>query len=172
MGGAGHLAKRFVTSLWPLGPSSSNDSWARSHLLEGEVRLWNRMSNQDRRHSIGVARRVEDDLGPSATRPVIAAALLHDVGKIESGLGTFLRVVATASAAVAGRETAELWVRSTGVTRRVGLYLKHPSIGADLLTMAGSDEFTATWAREHHHPEESCSLDTVLAEALRNADDD
>ena len=172
MGGPAHLAKRFVTSLWPLGPSSADDAWATSHLLEGEVALWRRMSRQDRRHSVGVARRVDDALGQSATRPVLAAALLHDVGKIEAGIGTFLRVVATASAAIAGRETAELWVRGTGITRRVGLYLKHPAIGADLLAMAGSDEFTATWAREHHHPEESCSLDAELATALRDADDD
>lgn len=172
MGGAVHLTKRFATSLWPFGPSGTNDAWAQSHLIDGEIALWKRMSNQDRRHSIGVARRVHDALGGDATRPVMAAALLHDVGKIESGLGTFLRVVATASAAIAGRETAELWVKSTGVTRRIGLYLKHPTIGADLLAMAGSDEFTATWAREHHHPAERCSLDAVLADALREADDD
>ena len=167
-----HLVKRFVGSLWPLGPSSENDAWARQHLLDGEQELWQRMSAQDRRHSIGVARRVEAALGDQASRPVMAAALLHDVGKIEANFGTFLRVVATLSAAIAGRETAELWVRSTGVTRRVGLYLKHPAIGGDLLAMAGSDAFTETWAREHHHPPESCSLDAHLACALRDADDD
>ena len=172
MGGAAHLAKRFVTSLWPLGPNKDDEAWATSHLIEGEQALWNRMSNQDRRHSIGVARRVNDALGESATRPVMAAALLHDVGKIESGLGTFLRVIATASAAIAGRETAELWVQTSGITRRVGLYLKHPSIGADLLSLAGSDDFTSTWAREHHHPEENCSLEDELATALRDAVDD
>ncbi len=172
MGSPAHLAKRFVTSLWPLGPSSSDDDWATSHLLEGEVALWKKMSNQDRRHSVGVARRVHDDLEDAATRPVLAAALLHDVGKIEANLGTFFRVIATMSAAIAGRETAELWVRSTGITRRIGLYLKHPSIGGDLLAMAGSDPFTSTWAAEHHHPVESCSLDTELSRALRDADDD
>ena len=172
MAAASHLAKRFVVSLWPLGPNATDDEWARSHLLKGEEQLWNRMSNQDRRHSIGVAQRVEADLGPKALRPVMAAALLHDVGKIEANLGTWFRVVATVSAKIAGRETAELWVKSVGITRRIGLYLKHPSIGGDLLAMADSDPFTATWAREHHHPPESCSLDTELARALRDADDD
>lgn len=167
-----HLTKRFVGSLWPLGPPRESDQWATSHLLEGEVELWRRMSSPDRRHSIGVARRVVDMLGELATRPVIAAALLHDVGKIDSGLGTMLRVVATLSAKVAGRETAELWVRGSGVTRRIGLYLKHPSIGGDLLGMAGSDPFTETWAREHHLPVDECSLDHTLAHALRESDDD
>lgn len=172
MAEATHLIKRFLGSLWPLGPSPENDAWARSYLIEREEELWGRMSSQDRRHSIGVARRVEDALGDEASRPVMAAALLHDVGKIEANLGTFLRVVATLSAGIAGRDTAELWVRSTGVTRRVGLYLKHPSIGGDLLAMAGSDPFTETWAREHHHPADTCTLEARLAGALRDADDD
>lgn len=167
-----HLTKRFVGSLSPLGPKRSADAWARAQLLEGEIALWDRMCAQDRRHSIGVARRVEKHLGDAATRPVLSAALLHDVGKVDSGLGTFLRVVATLSAAVAGRETAELWVRSSGVTRRIGLYLKHPEIGGDMLGMAGSDAFTETWAREHHLPEDQCSLDRDLAHALRVSDDD
>jgi len=167
-----HLTKRFFGSLLPIGPSREDDEWATSQLLEGEVALWQRMSAQDRRHAAGVARRTVDTLGERADRPVIAAALLHDVGKVDSQLGTFHRVVATLSAAVAGRETAELWVRGSGITRRIGLYLRHPEIGGDLLAMAGSDVFTATWAREHHLPEEMCSLDTELASALRDADDD
>lgn len=167
-----HLTKRFFGSLLPIGPSREDDEWATSLLLEGEVALWHRMSAQDRRHAAGVARRTVDTLGERADRPVIAAALLHDVGKVDSQLGTFHRVVATLSAAVAGRETAELWVRGSGITRRIGLYLRHPEIGGDLLAMAGSDDFTATWAREHHLPEDMCSLDTELASALRDADDD
>jgi hypothetical protein len=167
-----HLVKRFGGSLWPLGPRNAQNEWAKSHLIEGEVELWNRMCRQDRRHSIGVARQVEQHLDERAMRPVLAAALLHDVGKIDSRLGTFLRVVATLSAAVAGRETAELWVRSTGVTRRIGLYLKHPSIGGDLLGIAGSDPLTETWAREHHLPEDECSIDHEVAHALRISDDD
>lgn len=167
-----HLTKRFVGSLWPFRPKSEADTWATSHLVDGEVALWRRMSAQDQRHSIGVARRVEEHLGDKATRPVMAAALLHDVGKVDSQLGTFLRVVATLSAAVAGRETAELWVQSSGVTRRIGLYLKHPEIGGDLLALAGSDDFTSTWAREHHLPEDDCVLDKELAHALRVSDDD
>ena len=167
-----HLTKRFFGSLVPLGPSAENDAWARAQLLDGEKALWNRMSRQDRRHSADVARRVVGLLGDDADRPVIAAALLHDVGKIDSGLGTMQRVAATLSAKVAGRDTAELWVRSSGVTRRIGLYLKHPEIGGDLLEMAGSDPITFTWAREHHLPADRWTIDPAIANALAAADDD
>jgi hypothetical protein len=167
-----HLAKRFFGSLRPGGPAASEEGWARSHLSDGEQRLWARLSGADRRHAAGVARRVEAALGERATRPVLAAALLHDVGKLDSGLGTYGRVVATVSAAVAGRETAADWSRSRGFTRKVGLYLRHPELGGDMLALAGSDPLTVTWAREHHLPPGRWTLPADLAGALKAADDD
>jgi predicted HD phosphohydrolase len=130
------------------------------------------MSRVDRRHAAGVARDVERSLGHAAERPVMAAALLHDVGKIESGLGTFGRVIATLAGKAAGRDMARDWQRGTGFTRRVGLYLRHDTLGADLLAMAGSDPLTVAWAREHHRHPADWTLDPHLAEALKTADDD
>lgn len=168
----GHLIRRFVGSLRPGGPSTADEAWVRAVLGEGEVRLWARLSGADRRHAVGVARRVEEELGDGATPPVLAAALLHDVGKVESGLGTYGRVVATLAAAAAGHDMAERWQRSRGFTRRVGLYLNHPSIGADLLALAGSDPLTVAWAREHHLAPERWTVPGPIAEALKAADDD
>ena len=167
-----HLVGRFLGSLWPGGPRADAEAWARSHLGEGEARLWGRLSGADRRHAVGVARRVEAALGGRATRPVLAAALLHDVGKLDAHLGTYGRVVATLSAAVAGHESATAWSQSRGFTRRVGLYLRHPELGGDMLALAGSDPLTVTWAREHHLPPERWTLDPEVAAALKAADDD
>ncbi|MGV3758826.1 MAG: hypothetical protein ACO1PW_04685 [Actinomycetota bacterium] len=172
MASAGHLVRRFVGSLRPGGPSTDDEAWARSHLLPAEQRLWIRMSGADRRHAVGVARRVERALGHEATRPVLAAALLHDVGKVESRLGTYGRVIATVSARVAGRGMADRWQRTRGFTRRVGLYLNHPAIGGDLLELAGSDPITVAWAREHHLPSEAWTVPQPAADALKAADDD
>jgi hypothetical protein len=167
-----HLAKRFFGSLRPGGPSAEDEAWARSHLLPDEATLWDRMSGADRRHAAGVARDVVASLGDRATRPVLAAALLHDVGKLDSGLGTYGRVVATLSRAVAGRDAASAWSTKRGFTRRVGLYLRHDELGADRLALAGSDPLTVTWAREHHLPAERWTLDPDIAAALKAADDD
>jgi len=71
-----HLVRRFVTSLPPTPPPVEDEVWADDHLLPGERTLWVQLSNQDRRHSIGVAQR-------------------FDIGKIECRLGTFGRVAAT-----------------------------------------------------------------------------
>ena len=170
--GAWHLTRRFFGSLAPGGPPERDRQWVESVLSDAEYALWIRMYGPDRRHSAGVAREVERRLGAEATAPVLGAALLHDVGKIDAGLGTWGRVVATLSAKVAGRDTARLWVRSSGFTRKVGLYLQHPDIGGDMLAMAHSDPLTVAWAREHHLPEEEWTLPVGVAHVLHEVDDD
>jgi hypothetical protein len=121
----GHLARRFVTSLSRREPDAADTAWADSHLLDGESRLWHLMTAADRRHSILVARRFA--AGGSWTRDEMAGALLHDVGKIESNLGSLSRVFAT----IVGPRT-----------QRFRRYHDHESIGADLLAAAGSTEVT------------------------------
>jgi hypothetical protein len=169
---AAHLIQRFFGSLRPGGPGAVESVWAEDQLLPGEVELWRRMTGADRRHAAGVARRVERQLGHQASRPVLAAALLHDVGKTVSHLGTYGRVVATLSAKVAGRDHAAAWSETQGFTRRVGLYLEHPRLGGDLLELAGSEPLTSTWAREHHLPAELWTIPADIGAALKSADDD
>lgn len=121
-----HLAARFFGSLSSRPPDPEEEAWAQAQLLPGERELWNQMSNQDRRHSAKVARRFVE-ARPEATRAERAGALLHDVGKIECGLGTWGRVLASI---VGGR------------TERFRLYHDHESIGAALADEAGSDPAT------------------------------
>lgn len=172
MSGATHLIKRFFGSLVPLGPPKRDRAWIDEQLTDGEAAVWRTMSRADRRHAAGVARRVERTLGHEATRPVLAAALLHDCGKTVSGLGTYGRVIATLSVKVAGHEQAVAWRETRGFTRRVGLYAQHPQLGADLLGMAGSAPLTVAWAAEHHLPPEQWSVPVPIGKALKDADDD
>ena len=161
-----HLARRFAGSLSPRPPSPDDEAWARRHLLPGEAALWVRLTNPDRRHAVGVARDVVTRLGPEATRPVVAAALLHDSGKLDSGLGTFARVGATLWAAARGR------TRAAAGNGRVARYLRHDELGARALAAAGADPLTVAWARQHHWSEELWTLPPHVAAALKAADDD
>ncbi len=117
-----HLARRFATSLSRQEPSAADRDWAVAHLLAEEAALWSRMAVQDRRHSVLVARRFVAIVG-EPSREEVAGALLHDVGKVECGLGTWGRVAATI-------------VGPRG--RRFRQYHDHERIGAELLTAAGS----------------------------------
>lgn len=158
-----HLAVRFFGALDPRGPDSDEEAWAMGWLLPGEQQLWRRMSGPDRRHAAGVARDVARRLG-DAPREVMAAALLHDMGKIESGLGTFSRVGVTLAALVVGRD------RVPG--RRARQYLEHDRIGASLLREAGSHATTIAWTEEHHLPAERWTVERRVAVALKEADGD
>jgi hypothetical protein len=110
---ATHLVKRFFGSLLPLGPSADDAAWAESELTPAELDLWRQLPRTDRRHAAKVARRVEAALGDEATRPVLAAALMHDVGKLDAGLGVYGRVVATVSGEVVrhDEEVIRDWTR-------------------------------------------------------------
>jgi hypothetical protein len=140
-----HLTRRFVRSWSRSEPSSAEVDWARAALLEHEWTLWSAMAVQDRRHSLEVGRRFAA-LAPEAPRAAVAGALLHDVGKTVSGLGTAMRVVAT----LIGPRGA-----------RLRAYHDHERLGAELLDHDGSDPSTVELVRGTG----------PWAAALRRADD-
>jgi predicted HD phosphohydrolase len=121
-----HLGRRFFTSLSSRPPTARETAWAEHWLQPTEAELWGRMTNADRRHSVEVTQRFFARR-PGATRAELAGALLHDVGKVEAGLGTFARVVATL-----------VGPRSD----RFRTYHDHEAIGARLAEAAGSDAAT------------------------------
>jgi hypothetical protein len=176
-----HRVRRFAGSLVGGAPRAEDVEWAHRWLSPAEVRLFDRMAAVDRRHAIGVARAVSGRLAgvgldaaahdDPEVRWVLAAALLHDVGKQVAGLGTYGRVVATMSGWVGGRDMAASWADTRGLTRRVGLYLQYEELGGDQLAVAGSDPRVVAWAREHHRPEGEWSVPVELGRLLAAADD-
>jgi hypothetical protein len=190
-GSLAHLASRFYGALSPAGPPEADERWALEQLLPAEQALWRQMSGPDRRHALGVAQAAVAELersGRPAGREVIAAALLHDVGKVPARLGTFGRVAVTLAALLAGRR--RLTVDQASFPRagdapgadaatppqalrwrtRVAVYLTHDRVGGDLLQDAGSDPFTIAWAREHHLPPGQWTVDPLVGTVLKDAD--
>ena len=142
-----HLAKRFVLSLVPSQVQEIERQWVHSVLTPSELVLWNKMMAQDRRHSVMVGRRFVK-YRPTASQSEIAGALLHDVGKSVSRLGTLARVV---SSLVGSR------------TNRFRQYHDHEAIGAAMLRSIGSDDLTISMV-------EGSSVGE-LRQALSRADD-
>jgi len=89
-----HLVKRFFGSISHALPTQEQVELVQSILLYEELILWSRMQARDQRHSVEVLERFIR-LVPESTRSEQAAALLHDIGKIESQLGLAGRVLAT-----------------------------------------------------------------------------
>jgi HD domain len=139
--------------------------------------LWSEMSGPDRRHALAVAREVAASFGhgdgTAVPTAVLAAALLHDCGKVESGLGTFGRVAATSAVMVLGRERVAGWTTIEGGWRgRFGRYVGHDVAGRRLLEGARSAPLVSGWAGEHHLPEDRWSVDPEIGRVLKAADDD
>ncbi len=173
-----HRARRFFRSIVPRPPSEESTRWALGQLRPAEQDLFTRMATVDRAHSIAVARAVEANLadvglarGDEGARWIMTAALMHDVGKSVPGLGVYGRVVATLCKAVGGASMAEVWAQRSGITRRVGLYMRYPQLGADLLAVAGSDPLVVAWAAEHHEPESDWTVPAAAGRLLVAADD-
>jgi len=141
-----HLVKRFLTSLSRRTLSVEQLAWVRKHLLEDEFSLWTKMTVSDQRHSLVVAQRFVT-LKPSAQRDHVAAALLHDVGKVESDLGVMMRVIAT----LVGPRT-----------NRLRAYHDHETIGIDLCVKAHSTTETLRVLR--------ADLTDEIAAMIRRAD--
>jgi hypothetical protein len=162
---AAHLVRRFARSLRPPAPGPADEAWVRSLLRPEEHALWAAQATVDRAHTIGVARAVVHDaaaVAGSATVPawLVPAALLHDVGKADSGLGPFGRALATG-------------LELVGITRapgRLGRYLRYPETGAAQLEAVGADPLVVAWAREHHAPPGSWTVPAPWAALLAVAD--
>lgn len=142
-----HLARRFIGSFDRRPPDPAAVEWVSSVLGAGEFSLWSTMRVEDRRHSLVVVDRYRT-ARPEAATPELAAALLHDVGKIVPGLGTWMRVVATL-------------VGPRG--RRFREYHDHEMLGSLLAMRAGSDPLTVSMIRGDAPP--------ALMDALVFADD-
>jgi putative nucleotidyltransferase with HDIG domain len=137
-----HLGARFFTSLFARAPDEAQVARVARILTPAEIELWRSMSRADRAESIATLDRLPRDT--AADSAWAAAALLHDLGKTRSGLGTVARVFATARGMVGD---------PARVGGRAGAYLRHAEIGAEVLREAGARAEVVAWARTHHDPE-------------------
>jgi hypothetical protein len=140
-----HLVKRAVTSFSNDPISGADVERVERLLLLPEFELWWTMQPRDQRHSLRVHERFMR-FYPPAKRTEQAAALLHDIGKTVSGLGWFMRIIATL-------------VGSRGI--RFTMYHDHENLGAQML-QGVSEQRTIDLV--------GGTIDDVVMIALRNAD--
>jgi hypothetical protein len=163
-----HLAGRFVTSLRPRRVDDADRVWVQLVLTPAEYDVWDTLGAADRAESVAVGRRAAQALGPDPDARWLAAALLHDVGKAETQLGTVNRALATMVAGVASHGRARHWGNAWG------RYIAHDDLGAGRLAAAGPGvrPEAVTWARVHHRREQwtASGLPPDVCEVLAAAD--
>lgn len=152
-----HLARRFF-GWWRAGrPGPATQSWIAERLEPAQARLFWEQAAQDQAHAAAAAAYVAQRQPDRAD--LIAAALLHDVGKAVSRLGPFRRSLATALR----------WAR-VPMTRRMSAYLDHGPIGADMLERSGAAEMAILFARWHTRAEPPAGVSPTEWALLREAD--
>lgn len=138
-------------------------------LPPGAVSLFREMPRYDRRHALQVARTLQ---AHGQTDPdMLAAALLHDVGKTAPAAGTLrlwhrvavvlLRALAPGLLERIGQDRPERWRRPFYVQ------LHHTALGADLARQAGCSPRTVAWIAGH---ERTAPTGDPALDALRAAD--
>jgi hypothetical protein len=167
---ARHLIRRFFGSVRRRTPAAAEEAWLRGLLSPAEDELYLAQSAVDRVHSIDCALAARASLGVKASRAVIVASALHDVGKTDAGLGTMGRVGATLVAMVVPAGRVEGWRDRSGWRGRIGRYATHDRHGCALLQRAGSHPIVVAWAREHHLDRSEWTIEADVAEALLRAD--
>ena len=153
-----------TTCPWPVGPGRmagtgryrTASQWARSQWAGSQWAGSQRPGSQRRREASGP--------GGSGRRP--PARRRQGRGRpryVGAGRGHLCGhgVRAGAAGDLVRRRPPGLRSRRRGRTwrRRIGLYLRHDGVGAELLDRAGSDPLTVAWAGEHHRPPERWSVD-------------
>jgi hypothetical protein len=151
-----HLARRFfgVLVAAPLRPGEQ--AAAGALLRPAERGLFWGQPAADQRHGLECARAVQ--AACPGRRDLARAALLHDLGKRQAGLGAVGRSIATALAAA-----------RLPVPGRFAAYREHGPLGATELEAAGAEPLVAAFAR-HHHGERPAGIAAEDWDALRRAD--
>jgi len=143
---ARHLVTRFVGSLRPRPLGAHDISLVEGILAPAELECWRRLGPADRVESVATARAAQAALGPDGDNRWVAAALLHDVGKSETGLGPFRRAAATTVAIAFGERRVRRWPNA------IGRYVDHDEVGSRALAQAGARREAVEWAAIHHRP--------------------
>jgi hypothetical protein len=163
---SGHLTRRFFASVSAPPADTADRTFVQLTLTPEELAVWETMGRADQAESVAVARHVARALGPDADQRWLAAALLHDVGKVDAGLGSVGRAAATVVAALVSHGRARRW------SGKIGRYISHDERGEQKLRSTGARPETAAWAGAHHRRERwaATGIPPQICELLAEAD--
>lgn len=124
-----------------------DDAWAAARLTAAQRELFARLPPQERAHGVQVARRLVAAT-PHASADLVAAALLHDVGKLGTPQFVLWRVL-THLLPAADLPAAP---RLRGLPGARQARRHHAQYGAALIRAAGGGENVAALVASHHDP--------------------
>lgn len=153
-------------------PTQDDLVLARTVLTPEQFNLFTRLQPSEQAHSLGIyhALQAEGRREPD----LLAAALLHDIGKSCYPLQIWERVLIVAAKTILPEQT-ERWgyTRSSGWRRPFVVAKQHPAWGAELAQNAGASSLLVEVIRRHQEPlpDHPQSLADLLLVHLKRFDD-
>jgi hypothetical protein len=142
--------------LGPVAPLSAEERAEVARCLPSRaLALFATMSAADQRHSLRVCRGLQARGCTEAD--MLAAALLHDVGKAQGRVPFWTRPAIVIGKNIAPGLLSRLTMypvdgRCTGWRRALSYAWHHAAVGADLAAAAGLSERAVLYIRTHHQP--------------------
>jgi putative nucleotidyltransferase with HDIG domain len=165
----GYRASQFVQALFAQ-PAADAARLAAEYLPPALQPLYHGMSRAEQWHSLAVLRALLRQ--GQADPDLLAAALLHDVGKTRSPLRLFDRVLVVLAQRLAPAAT-QAWGKGAprGWRRPFVVAARHADWGGKILEQAGASPRLVVMVRRHHaaQPLRGTDVDRLLA-ALQTAD--
>jgi hypothetical protein len=133
--------------------------------------LFTRMSRADQHHGIAVARTLE--CRREHNPDLIAAALLHDVGKSRVRVSVWARVMVVLGEWLLPNAAAR-WGQgeAKGLPRAFVVRRRHAAWGAEMTDGAGASAITVGLIRSHHEPDGAPTGTRRMLAALHAADEE
>ena len=151
-----HLATRLLSVVLSTGLKPGEVEEVRDWLSPFEGDAFFAQPLYDQRHGWRAARMVADQ--QPLRRDLVRAALLHDIGKRQAGLGPIGRSFASAHTKFGGRPKGK-WLS----------YMEHGPAGAVELDILGAEPVVVEFAR-HHHGERPDSISVEEWTVLQASD--
>ncbi len=126
----------------------SNDIWAKNYLSDAEYKLYLDMDVRDRHHGYLVTKKLLKK-HPNASKVLIKAALLHDLGKSMVPYNPFGRILAHLYTPKNIPKTP-YYPGVKGIWQR---HIYHPDYGAEMIRKIVSCKRLAEIIERHHHPQ-------------------
>lgn len=163
--------RQFWGRLLPRELTDENLAEIQAHLKQDEVDIFNLYSPSEKQHGYQVLKTLK--LAGYEQPDLLAAALLHDIGKTRFPLSIWERAIVVIGGKLIPRKATH-WGRGEprGWKRPFVVKAKHPAWGGEMMQVVGSSPLTISLIRRHQEllPETEVSEEEKLLKFLQWAD--